>query len=113
MLPKNKRIGRYAVGALQKEGKTLQTPNFSIRFLVAKEGVAGASATVIVSKKVAASAVRRNRLRRRIYVALRDILPRIAQSAKIMVFAKKRAPSCSLKDIEEEVGRGLGLLTEK
>ena len=71
MLPKRNRLGAAEVRRTLKEGKTLRTPNLALKHA---EG-GGSGAAVVVSKKVARTAVRRNTIRRAIYRAIPHPLP--------------------------------------
>lgn len=67
---------RGGVKYVYKHGKTLRTSKMSLTFTPNSKGFTRIA--VVVSKKVAKSAVKRNRIRRRIYEALRlnlDLIP--------------------------------------
>lgn len=64
---------RGGVNYTYKNGKTIRTPNISLVFNNNEKGYERFA--VVVSKKVLKSAVGRNRIRRRVYEAIRLELP--------------------------------------
>ena len=72
MLSKTNRLSAFEVREIIKDGRSARTAALSAKF---KAG-SGAQAAVVVSTKVAKSAVGRNRLRRAAYSALRTSLPK-------------------------------------
>lgn len=99
MLPKHKRISKDSFKSILLKGTMYHADHFTLRTLPSeKEGFA-----VLVSKKVAASAVDRNRIRRRVYSLLRDLLPQIKASSKNVISAKVGAKSLSFESQKEEV----------
>lgn len=71
MLPKSKRIGAAEVREILKNGRALRAQSVFVRFLPHQKG----AAAVVVSKKVAKTAVARNKIRRAIYQSLEKKLP--------------------------------------
>jgi len=71
MLPKRQRLTAAEVREILKSGRSARTATLSAKFISSKER----KAAVVVSTKVAKSAVMRNRLRRAAYDALRPVLP--------------------------------------
>lgn len=78
MLSKKYRFhSRGGVKYVYQKGKTIRKPNMSLVFCDNLRGFT--RVTVVVSKKVSKTAVSRNRIRRRVYEALRenfDFVPR-------------------------------------
>lgn len=73
MLPKSKRVERRLFKPLLESKRAAHSPHFSLRSASSES----ARASVSVSKKVSKSAVVRNKVRRRVYSALRDMeMPR-------------------------------------
>jgi ribonuclease P protein component len=86
MLPKRSRLSVPAVRKVLAEGRRLRESFMSLKY-VANKGLFAAA--VVVSKRVAKSAVKRNSIRRSIYRALRAItLPSSGQ----MVIIVERIP---------------------
>lgn len=71
MLNKREKLSASEVRAILKKGRAVRTAH-----VLAKYKTAGSrKAAVVISKKIARSAVERNRLRRALYRALRQKLP--------------------------------------
>ncbi len=66
MLPKRQRLSTASFKEVFKVGRRLHTPHFQVVYLKS----ADFHASVVVGKKVAKTAVRRNRLRRQVYGVL-------------------------------------------
>lgn len=82
-----------------KQGKRANGALFSFVSLPS----AHRGATVIVSKKVAKSAVDRNRLKRKSYAALRAIVPSMSVPASLVCIARVALLTASVADIEKEL----------
>jgi ribonuclease P protein component len=61
--------GHNALRYVYQHGRTQRSPQFSLRY-ASNDRQAGYRVAVVVSKKVHKSAVKRNRIRRRLYAAL-------------------------------------------
>lgn len=72
MLAKKQKLTAVQVREILKSGRSVRSGTLSAKFKTA----AGAKAAVVVSTKVAKSAVERNRLRRAAYRTLRTSLPK-------------------------------------
>ena len=78
MLSKKYRFhSRGGVRYVYQKGKTIRTPSLSLVFAPNTRGYQRFA--VVVSKKVLKSAVGRNRIRRRVYEAIRHELPEFRQ----------------------------------
>lgn len=78
MLSKKYRFhSRGGVRYVYQKGKTIRTPSLSLVFAPNTRGYQRFA--VVVSKKVLKSAVGRNRIRRRVYEAIRHELPEFQQ----------------------------------
>lgn len=64
-----------------------------------------AKAGLIVSKKISAKAVVRNKLKRRIRAALQAVLPTLSPTIHIVVLPNKRAMEAGVRELEEELKR--------
>lgn len=92
MLTKGFRFrGRQSVVHVLKHGQHKKTPRFSARI---SDGARGQLA-VVVSKKVSARAVTRNRIRRRIFAAARPIIEEPGFNKKVVIIVRK-------PDVEQE-----------
>ena len=88
---------------MYKHGKTLRTSKMSLIFVENTRGVTRFS--VVVSKKVAKSAVERNRIRRRVYEALRvnmDYIPK--KIDYIFVVYNKDVLTMKFTELEKVLG---------
>jgi ribonuclease P protein component len=107
MFPKEERLTREEFEQAFKHGVRVHTP--ATLFIYAAAGTRGAA--VVVSKKVAKSAVLRNRLRRQVYTALRTVGPVSGTSIVLL----KSFPKGSFLDLLEELGtaanRAVGIST--
>lgn len=101
MLPKKNRVPRKEFRNLFEAGKAYHSANLALRI---KENAdqAGARFAFSVSKKVAKGAAERNRLRRRGYSALRELLPAVRPSHS-GVFSFKRPFSATFGRLKDEI----------
>ncbi len=83
MLSKASRLSRAEAEAL-KNGKSVFMTLLSLRWILANR----TQISVSIPKKVANSAVDRNRIRRRVYSALEQVILDINRPVKIMIFPK-------------------------
>jgi len=85
MLSKNHRF--HGLGSLRyvfKSGKTVRSQNMALRY-AENNRRKEYRCSVVVSKKVEKSAVTRNRIRRRVYAALRQIGPKINKPYDLVI----------------------------
>ncbi len=99
MLSKNNRIARSEVEAILKSRKFFQSPHLTLR--VGESGNSKKFA-ISVSKKVSKSAVERNKIRRRVYSAIRRHLPTILPSLYFFS-AKRDAGKIKMENLEQEI----------
>lgn len=98
MIPKKNRIKREDFEEITKKGGFLSSSLFSIRFLKNPEKIRRIS--VVVSKKVAKTAVKRNLLRRRVY----EVIQKMPESPYFsIIFAKKGSEKASFREIATEI----------
>ena len=64
-------------------------------------------AAVVVSKKTCPSAVLRNKLRRRVYHALRNLMKEGLVKTNLIVYPSRRALPAPFSDLERALGRAL------
>ncbi len=103
MLPKKSRLTRADVALLMHRGATYHTPHLTLRALPSpdRKGRFG----FIASRKVAPSAVARNRLRRRGYGALERLSPTpLSLPLTGAFFFKRGADILSPDELRDEVG---------
>lgn len=73
MLERKNRVGRGYFAEVMKGGSKISTPVFLVRYRRQTTGQAF-KCSVVVSKKIAKSAVDRNNFRRRVYAAINEII---------------------------------------
>lgn len=107
MLPKKQRIPKALVGNLFLRGKSLPSPHFLFKFEKIESGhelVSSDSRFVVsISKKVAPTAVLRNRTRRRVYSALHKLVPNVRSGYLIGFSVKKGGEQISYEAIVPEI----------
>lgn len=94
---------RNQVIATQKGGKSVRGKKISLKY---REGYAKqpVRVAVIVSKKVSKSAVRRNRIRRRIYDAVRHNFEMIPANLQCVITAYDESlKDCPYNEIDDEI----------
>lgn len=105
MLPRKQRIPKAAAREVFIRGFITPTPHFLIKVLKSEQ--TESRFAVSVSKKVAATAVLRNRTRRRVYSVLRDYVSRAKTGLNIAFVAKAGAPLLKGEVLAKEVKSGL------
>ena len=104
MLNKKYRFhSRGGVRYVYQKGKTIRSPKMSLVFLDNSRGFTRVA--VVVSKKVEKSAVKRNKIRRRIYEALRvnfDLIPK--KRDYIFVVFTKEIINLDFRELEKVLG---------
>lgn len=99
MLSKNKRIPRKLFQPLLESKKYLNSQNFSLRVVSADE----TRVAVSVSKKVSKKAVVRNKIRRRVYSAVLEFIPRLSKNL-FLIIAKPGAEKIKGDTLKIELG---------
>ena len=104
MLRKKYRFhSRGGVRYVYQNGKTIRTPNMSLVFAENTKGFTRFA--VVVSKKVEKSAVKRNRVRRRFYEAIRLNIDKIPKKRDyIFVIYSDKVMRQTFSEIEQAVG---------
>lgn len=98
MLPKKNRALTQHIQRALKKGTTKHSENFSVRVV---QHDSPACIAVVVSKKVATTAVVRNKLKRRIKNSLRNI--QLGKNKTFVLYAKKGVHNLDMKSIQSEV----------
>lgn len=101
MFPKRQRISKGTFQNIATQGRRTHNESLTMVKTPLQTGVLSRFA-VVVSKKVAATAVDRNILRRRIYKALEEVCKNKKSTAYI-VFAKKPARHMSFNELKKEI----------
>ena len=98
MLPKNRRISRKLFKPLLESRKYFNSAHFSLRFASSEQ----ARIAISVSKKISKSAVVRNKIRRRVYSATRDLFPQLSNNLFLLV-AKSGAEKLKGQSLKDEL----------
>jgi ribonuclease P protein component len=88
MLPKKNRITSAEFKKLGRPTRTENFPRYTLRFYKI-DGAEKPKCAVVVSKKIAGSAVERNKIRRKIYTELRKQVLSVPAGIAIVAYAKK------------------------
>jgi ribonuclease P protein component len=110
MLKKDNRLsGNKQIKEVFEKGKMRQSPLFGVLHIKDKTpAVAGqVKFGIVVSKKISKKAVERNRIRRKIYKEVGDILPQIKEGLRVVFLIKKAMLQASDEEIGKEVKKGL------
>ncbi len=99
MFPKKQRVPKSVFEKSIRTGSRKVSPHFTLTTTPSPDQTAHHA--VVVSKKVAGTAVLRNKTRRRVFQALR--LSRHSKNEMYIIFAKKGDPELSYKILEEEI----------
>lgn len=98
MIPKTSRINREDFEKIMKKGGFLNSPFFTLRFL--KNPLNTTHFSVVVSKKVAKTAVSRNKIRRRAY----SILRKYAKNPYFAILiGKKGVEKATFSEVEADI----------
>ena len=103
--------GKKEFDKIKKEGRLVQNPFFSLLILEKQED--GPKFGFIVSKKIDKRAVVRNRIRRLLAEACRQILPKMRKDVKIAFLPKQSLKQASLDDILKSLRGNFGEFAEK
>lgn len=103
MIAKNFRIPRERIAYILNKGKEGSSRLFIIRFL--KNNESFPRFRTVISKKISAKAVKRNRLRRQIYEAVRIGLKesKLKDSLDIILIPKKKITESQYEDISTDI----------
>ncbi len=102
MIPKTNRIDRENFEKVMKKGGFLNSSFFTLRFL--KNPLNSTYFSVVVAKKVAKTAVMRNKIRRRGYAVLAKF---VKNHYYIILFGKKGVEKATFQEVETDILRVL------
>lgn len=106
MIPKKNRFhGHHALDSTYKHGKTLRSELMNLKFAPTKNDQYRLS--VVVSKKVSKSAVVRNRIRRRLYEAMRivDKEGSLPQKDIILTVFDESVATMGAKELQQTINK--------
>lgn len=95
--------GHGAIRAVYRSGRTIRGPAISLTF-AARAKDRGYRAAVVVSRKVHKSAIKRNRIRRRIYEIIRQAAPELKDGKDLVLTVfNDRAATIESDRLKEQV----------
>ncbi len=109
MLKKSERMTRTQFSEYFKTGKRYNFPHITI----VHTPLSNLHASVVISKKVAKQAVRRNTIRRRVYAQLYGGLKTTNQTGVFIVLVKPSLISLARKDANQEIKENIAVVLKK
>jgi ribonuclease P protein component len=100
MLPRSQRISKEVFKETQTKGLIFHSPLF---FLKCSNTDSGSRFAVVISKKIAKTAVIRNRVKRRIYSIVKDLIPRFVIKRSVVITIKKNIEDISHDVLKKEI----------
>ncbi|MDQ5893033.1 MAG: Ribonuclease protein component [Patescibacteria group bacterium] len=100
MLPKTKRLTTKSVDLVMEKGRMTHSPLFVIRSISTQET---SRFSVSVPKKVAKTAVERNKIRRQVYSGIKKIEHSIKSGLSGMIVVKAGAQKLSFESLISEI----------
>lgn len=101
MLSKKNRISKDEFPAPREQGFRVFSPLLTAVFY---QNTHDHKAAVVVSKKLAKTAVVRNRMRRRVYAALSPLFE-ISKKVTVIVYPKKETEKAPFQRLQDELGQ--------
>jgi ribonuclease P protein component len=111
MIKGKRRISSLEFSDSTFSSKTVHGIYLSGRLISLKEPIS--KAAVVFSKKVAKTAVQRNRVRRRVYAILENFMQVIPQGKGLVIYGKKEAIGAPFKAIQDDVSTIVYALIDK
>lgn len=109
MIPQKNRLSKARVQHLLKKGATAFSKVFTLKCLPSE--TEESRFCVIVSKKIVAKAVPRNKLRRQIFEAIRLQKTGIPRKTDIVLIAKKATINLEFTELQKEIAYILKFVT--
>ena len=100
MLPKSQRLSTKAVAHVMGKGQPSHSPFFVVRSVLTKET---SRFSVSVPKKVAKTAVQRNKIRRQVYSAIKKMAKQIKPGRSGLVIAKIGSEKLPFESMASEI----------
>ena len=101
MLKRKHRLRRALFAALGKQGSAAHSKHLTLRYVL---NVSSESRfAVVVSKKVAAKAVERHKMRRRTYEVIQKVVPHLNAPLHAIFFTKPGVTKLPFSALEEEI----------
>jgi ribonuclease P protein component len=110
----NRFHGHNSLSTVYRRGQTVSVPYASLKYLIIRPEKQHRLA-IVVSRKVDKSAVVRNRIRRRIYEAMRDKYPNLKENVDIVITVHKNQiatmPASELSELVDQMLTKAGLIS--
>ena len=100
MLPKSKRLSTKLVTSVMGKGQSFHSPFFVIRLAAGNEK---SSFSISVPKKIAKTAVQRNKIRRQAYSAIKTMESGVKGGFNAVVIAKSGLENLSFDEVKSEL----------
>jgi len=102
-LPKKNRLKQQCLfKQLKKIGKTIKTPLFNILYL-SQEEIEAPKIGFVVSKRIDKSAVVRNQIKRKLAVAVGNLINKLQPNILLLFLVKHPVKIASIKEIEKTI----------
>src|SRR4051812_39629925 len=101
MLPHSKRVSRVLFEKTQRKSKLFHSVSFSAR--IGEVPHEPSRFSFVISKKVAAKATKRNRMRRHGYEAVQSFLKGLKPGFVVIFYPKKTAKDLSFEQLKLEI----------
>lgn len=109
MLSRSERLNRTQFSKFFASGRRIHTPNLTLVY----SPLTSFLSSVVVGKKVAKLAHERNKIRRRVYVALREVKKSLDLKGALIVITKPSIKGVSKKDFIKTIAEEIGLALNK
>ena len=100
MLPRSKRVSIHRFLEVIKKGEIIHSSFFTMRFV---KTLSKSRFAVSVPKKVAKTAVERNKIRRRVYTVLNGLIPQLEHGNYVVLIMKSGSEKLSILDLERKM----------
>ncbi len=102
MIPSKQKVGVQLFKTLTQKGRSFHSESFSLRVFF-DDKAERPHFSVVVTKKLEKSAVKRNAMKRKVFVLLRPFLSLARKEAVCAIFLKKKTDSKTLPALKVEI----------
>lgn len=88
MLPKANRLSNGELAKVKEEGKMQKSGEVAFLFTVVPEE--GVKAGIVVSSRVARRATERNRIKRKLREAVRELVPLLKKGSRVVILSRRK-----------------------
>ena len=89
MLPKQKRLNKDLFLEIMASGRTFHAAFFSVKAIKTDTTLSPSRIGISASKKIFKTAVERNKVRRRLYSVVKELIPEFSGSFSMIIMAKE------------------------